>query len=231
MTNFIWMCFLALLMIKTRKMLLDSVYLSVTSSARASSSANLRMTTKRSMVDGGGEAGEPEMIKPPLQSSVWKHFSFCKDGVVLNKLLPVCRICKGKVKYHGKTTNLSNHLLRRYGISHNANHPGTSCSIPAAAAVQGNVNSAEASGLASTFSQRLGRNSARVKNITATIAKFICKDMQPYSVVENPGFCEMIQTLEPRYQTPSRPHFSEKVIPALYESTKNDVKLSLSQAE
>ncbi|XP_045074059.1 E3 SUMO-protein ligase ZBED1-like [Coregonus clupeaformis] len=81
------------------------------------------------------------------------------------------------------------------------------------------------------FSQRLGQNSARAKNITATIAKFICKDMRPYSVVENPGFREMIQTLEPRYTIPSRPHFSKKVIPALYESTKNDVKLSLSKAE
>lgn len=170
------------------------------------------------------------MIKPPLQYSVWKHFGFCKDGGVLNKSLAVCRICKGKVKYHSNTTNLSNHLLRCHGISHNANRPGTSCSIPAAAAVQGNVNSAEASGLGSVFSQKLGRNSAWVKNIMATIAKFICKDMRPYSVVENPGFCEMIQTLEPRYQIPSRPH-SEKVIPALYESTKNDVKLPLSQAE
>lgn len=55
--------------------------------------------------------------------------------------------------------------------------------------------------------------------------------MRPYSVVENPGFRKMIQILEPRYTIPSRPHFSEKVIPALYLSTKNDVKLSLSQAK
>ncbi|XP_041706895.2 E3 SUMO-protein ligase ZBED1-like isoform X1 [Coregonus clupeaformis] len=176
-------------------------------------------------------ADEREIIKPPLRSSVWKHFGFCKDGDVLNKSLAVCRICKGQVKYNGNTTNLSNHLLRRHGISHNTDRPGTSCSVPAATAAKGKVNSAEASGLACMFSQRLGQNSARAKNITATIAKFICKDMQPYSVVENPGFREMIQTLEPRYTIPSRPHFSEKVIPALYESTKKDVKLSLSQAE
>ena len=141
-------------------------------------------TTKHSMADGGGEADEREIIKPPLRSSVWKHFGFCKDGDVLNKSLAVCRICKGQVKYNGNTTNLSNHLLRRHGISHNTDRPGTSCSVPAATAAKGKVNSAEASGLACMFSQRLGQNSARAKNITATIAKFICKDMRPYSVVE-----------------------------------------------
>lgn len=195
---------------------------------------NSREQTKNSMEDGREEAfDEREIIKPSLRSSVWKHFGFCKKGDILNKSLAVCSLCKGQIKYNGNTTNLSNHLLRRHGISHNADRPGTSCGVPTAAATQGNVSlsSAEASGIASMFSQRLGQNSARAKNITAAIAKFICKDMRPYSVVENPGFCEMIKTLEPRYQIPSRPHFSEKVVPALYESIKNDVKLSLSQAE
>ena len=147
-----------------------------------------------------------------MRSSVWKHFGFCKDGDVLNKSLAVCRICKGQVKYNGNTTNLSNHLLRRHGISNHTDRPGTSCSAPAATAAQGKVNSAEASGLACMFSQRLAQNSARAKNITATIAKFICKDMRPYSVVENPGFREMFQTLEPRYTIPSRSFVPERVV-------------------
>ncbi|CAK6981836.1 E3 SUMO-protein ligase ZBED1-like isoform X2 [Scomber scombrus] len=68
------------------------------------------------MADGRGEADEREIIKPPLRSSVWKHFGFCKDGDVPNKSLAVCRICKGQVKYNSNTTNLSNHLLRRHRI-------------------------------------------------------------------------------------------------------------------
>ncbi len=65
------------------------------------------------MADGRGEVDEREIIKPPLRSSVRKHFGFCKDGNFLNKSLAVCRICKGQVKYNGNTTNLSNplHLL------------------------------------------------------------------------------------------------------------------------
>lgn len=38
------------------------------------------------------------------------------------------------------------------------------------------------------------------KAITASIARFICKDMRPYSVVENR---EMINTLEPKYKITS----------------------------
>ena len=112
-------------------MLLDSVCLSVMSSARAGSCTNLRTTTKCSMADGRRDS-----------ECVWKHFGFCKDGDVLIKLLAVCRICKRQVKQYSNTINLSNHLLRRHGISHTTDHPGTSCSITAAAAVQCNVNSA-----------------------------------------------------------------------------------------
>lgn len=160
-------------------------------------------------------------------------FGSCKDRDVLNKSLAVCSICKGQVTYNANTTNLSNHLLlRRHGITSDKTvHPGTGQSSVPTAAAQDKVNSAEASSLACMFSQRLGQNSARAKKIMPAIAKFICKYMRPYSVVENTGFREIIQTLEPRYTIPSRPHFSENVIPALYLSTKNDVKLLLSQAE
>ena len=177
------------------------------------------------MADGGGD-GEQKIYRPTYRSSVWKHFGFCKHGGVLNKSVAVCRICRSQITNHRNTTNLSSHLLRRHGIKQNADSPGTSSSVTAAAAAECNSSSAETSGLASTFCQKLGRNSEWAKNITVTIAKFICKDMRPYSVVENPGFCELIQTLEPRYQIQSRPHFSEKIIPELHESTKNDVKMS-----
>ena len=36
----------------------------------------------------------------------------------------------------------------------------------------------------------------------------------------NAGFKHMIKVIEPRYQLPSRPHFSQKIIPGLYEKIK-----------
>ena len=51
--------------------------------------------------------------------------------------------------------------------------------------------------------------------------------MKPYSVVENKGFQHMINVLEPRYDLPSRVHFSEKVIPKLYKEVKGQGTLCL----
>ena len=48
----------------------------------------------------------------------------------------------------------------------------------------------------------------------------IAADMRPYSVVENAGFKNMLNVIEPRYNIPSRAHFSQTVIPALCQKTK-----------
>ena len=57
------------------------------------------------------------------------------------------------------------------------------------------------------------------------------KDLRPYSVVENTGFCHLLKTLEPGYKLPSRSHFTENVIPALYNGTKAQVMASMIQAK
>ncbi|KAK7934311.1 hypothetical protein WMY93_005207 [Mugilogobius chulae] len=48
-------------------------------------------------------------------------------------------------------------------------------------------------------------------------------DLRPYSLVESAGFKYMMKIIEPRYQIPSRPHFSQKVVPALYEQAKSAI--------
>ena len=46
----------------------------------------------------------------------------------------------------------------------------------------------------------LAANNERwIHRITESISYFICKDLCPYSVVENTGFRNMIYTLQPRY--------------------------------
>jgi len=45
-------------------------------------------------------------------------------------------------------------------------------------------------------------------------------DYQPYSVVENRGFRELMAVVEPRYQLPSRTTFSRHLLPELYNKTK-----------
>ena len=69
------------------------------------------------------------------------------------------------------------------------------------------------------------------QEITRCIGVFIAKDMRPFSVVDNVGFCELVRVLEPRYHIPSRPHFSQEVIPALYNEVKANVTDVLKKAE
>lgn len=58
----------------------------------------------------------------------------------------------------------------------------------------------------------------------------MAKDLQPFSVVENPGFRHLLNTLEPRYKLPTRSHFSEKIMPKLYHETKVKIMASMSRA-
>lgn len=169
---------------------------------------------------------EKEIVKPKqLRSFVWKHFGFCKKGDCLDKTVAVCCLCKCRVKYNGNTTNLSTHLDRRHGISNN-NKPGEST-----AAVAAQEDGTDQNGVVGLFTQKLDHKSPRAQRITAKIAKYICRDLRPYQVVENAGFRELIEELEPRYEMPSRPHFSEKCIPALYENVKSNIQATLSQAD
>lgn len=80
------------------------------------------------------------------------------------------------------------------------------------------------------FRQTYPTDSNRAKDITAAIGTFIAADMRPYSVVENAGFKNMLHVIEPRYNIPSRAHFSQTVIPALYQKTKAQIENQLAKA-
>ena len=67
---------------------------------------------------------------------------------------------------------------------------------------------------------KLPQSGNRAMAIMKTIGVFIAKDTRLYSVVENEGFQHMINMLEPRYDLPSRVHFSDKVIPKLTKKSK-----------
>ena len=72
------------------------------------------------------------------------------------------------------------------------------------------------------------QSSERAKLITAKIANFIVKDLRPFSVVSNEGFCDLVKTFDSRYVMPSRGYFSQTVIPDMYEKVKTDIVTSLS---
>jgi hypothetical protein len=50
------------------------------------------------------------------------------------------------------------------------------------------------------------------------------------SIVENEGFRNMIHVLEPRYEIPSRPYFSNVVVPKIYQDIRAKVESDLKMA-
>ncbi|RXN35711.1 zinc finger BED domain-containing 1-like protein [Labeo rohita] len=75
------------------------------------------------------------------------------------------------------------------------------------------------------------KGSKRHKEITDAITYHICKDMMPTHIVSKDGFRRLIQTLDKRYQLPSRTHFTRFAIPEMYEKCKAGVEHELKQVK
>lgn len=60
--------------------------------------------------------------------------------------------------------------------------------------------------------------------IDLAIMKFISWDFQPFTVVEDKGFRNLMNTCVPSYNIPSRKYFSNTMLPALYEEKKTELK-------
>ncbi|XP_078018496.1 E3 SUMO-protein ligase ZBED1-like [Epinephelus lanceolatus] len=162
------------------------------------------------------------------RSAVWDHFGFSVDydengKRTVNKQTTVCKHCFASIGYvAGNTTNMFSHLRRH--------HPSLSLGAARSRSVSASTANRAQPTTAAAFQQLYATNSEKHKTITKAVGVFIAKDMQPYSVVEDTGFRHMMKTVEPRYQVPSRIHFSSKVIPELYEVCRGDIENELRQA-
>ena len=68
-----------------------------------------------------------------------------------------------------------------------------------------------------------GPSSPQAKDLNRAVAYHIAKDAVPLSTVDRPGFRFMVSKLNPRYQLPSRRHFSDSEIPSLYSHVRDNV--------
>lgn len=74
-------------------------------------------------------------------------------------------------------------------------------------------------------------NIAREKKINDLILKLIVKDLQPFSVVEDSGFRDLISYLEPNYKMPSRYILSNTLLDAQFILVKEKVKDELKRVK
>ncbi len=78
--------------------------------------------------------------------------------------------------------------------------------------------------LSHLFKKKLDINYDKWNLITSSIVEMIYKDFRPFSIVEDEGFKNLINSLELNYTIPSRKIFSSKFIPELYQSKKSLIK-------
>lgn len=79
--------------------------------------------------------------------------------------------------------------------------------------------------------RKFQHNDYRAKQIDELIAKMICIDFQPISLVDNKGFQELLNHLEPRYTIPSRKTFANKILRDMYTGVSLKIKSELLQAK
>ncbi|KMQ90940.1 zinc finger bed domain-containing protein 1-like protein [Lasius niger] len=73
-----------------------------------------------------------------------------------------------------------------------------------------------------------GANSKQRITLDKTLVKFISRDLQPLSIVNDVGFKEFVYELNPRYSLPSRPTVTNVLIPKMYQEVKETISTILN---
>lgn len=78
--------------------------------------------------------------------------------------------------------------------------------------------------------QPLDKTTTRYKQFVSAMVQFISQDMQPITVVDGSGFCNLMAVAEPRFVVPSRTYFMQTEIRRLYVDIKQEVQSVVSSA-
>lgn len=73
-------------------------------------------------------------------------------------------------------------------------------------------------------------DSERSLKIHKKIGLMMAIDLQPFSLVENKGFRDLLHELEPRYEIPSRNYFRDRILPDIFKLLKANVSSAIAGA-
>ena len=165
--------------------------------------------------------------KKKTKSFVWNYFEFETDcngrPHCINS--PKCRLCQATIAAKdSNTSNLYSHLKSKhpeeYLLAQHASKNG----------------SLERKGQASILDlwkkqQPLSSSLKEHKSLTNSIAYCLARDMLPLSTVDKPGFRAMLHQFNPRYQLPTRKHFTKVAVPALVTEVKGKIEQQIKSKE
>ena len=167
--------------------------------------------------------------KKKTKSVVWKNFGLraSREGVIVDKEQdkPVCRTCGRSVQAKGSnTTNLYQHLREH--------HPTIYAELAPKVTPKQPTTSQASLAEVITRATKFASTSAQAKEFNRAVTYYLAKDAVPISTVDKPGFRHLVSVLNPRYQLPSRKHFSDQEIPQLYTHVRDTVVMpALREAE
>ena len=145
---------------------------------------------------------------------------------------PQCKICRATVSTKmSNTTNLHFHLRQK--------HPQLYTELMKTSEKECSLSTSKAANKASTktikdlFEARtkLSSTSREHKELTKSVTYFLTKDMLPAYTVEKSGFKQMLNKFNPRYDVPSRNHFSRVAIRALYSEVKSEIQQKINDQQ
>lgn len=155
-------------------------------------------------------------------SSVWQ-FYVVKEN---EPKLAVCISCKAEISRGGATTKTYNttNLIRHLKNHHRADYAAFEASNQVKAKVASGSKEPASSPLFTFMSNE------KSKATTRKLMEFMALDDQPFSVMEDPGFRNLMQHLSPRYNLPSRRYFSDVALPELFNEVSRCTR-SLLEAD
>ena len=165
------------------------------------------------------------------KSVVWQLYTIKTD----DSAKAVCNICNavtsrgGSNKRNHTTTNLARHLKTYHKDEYDAALVKQNAAKKARIELQEACTSRNRDELhrsQPTLAESFGRKKIwdikdpKAVAITELIGKMMALDIQPFSIAEDQGFCNLMKHTSPLYKIPHRTTFSRSVIPDLYEQCK-----------
>ncbi|GFN98186.1 Zinc finger bed domain-containing protein 1 [Plakobranchus ocellatus] len=153
--------------------------------------------------------------KRSKSSHVWSYMRKEESNSV------VCLICKTSFKFTGTTSNLLKHLRLKHPTENeelikNAEEQEAKKSKSAAAGPSTQPN------IMDTFqaAMKYKDGAPRKQMLDRLVLRLVVEDLQPFSVIEDRGFCRLVKALDPRYSFPSRRTLARTLLPEIFSQER-----------
>lgn len=168
--------------------------------------------------------------KPGSKSQVWNYFGLEEKNGELIKETAICRTCFRKVATkNGNTSNLLAHLRTSHATLFSEVKTAMKESQPSTSSSSSRKRTSDQLTLVESIErvQKYERKGKKWKELTDAVMFYLAKDCLPLYTVEKPGFRKLVETLDSRYELPSRSYFSRTALPELYTQVRDRVKAEL----